>query len=144
MSNRFLIDILILQSLSKPWTSVLSVYLPIEKGKKASWLTKFPSLSKKCPGLNCRGVSHCSGSYNDEAIFGRTMVPWKEKTTNSALAVSPPPAVRTGWVRPVLVYFQCCLLVSSFPWQELWGTWSLIVSECQSKPDSGSGCVNGK
>lgn len=75
MTERFSIDILIIQSQLKPFKFVLLVNLPIENGKKASWLTKFPSLSKKCPGLNCRGVSQCSGSYKEEAIFGRTMLP---------------------------------------------------------------------
>lgn len=61
----------------------LSMHLPAENGKKASRGTKFPSLSRKWPGLNCRGVSHCSGSYRTDAIFGITMVPCKEETVAS-------------------------------------------------------------
>lgn len=66
----------------------LSVHLPAENGKKASRGMKFPSLSRKWPGLNCRGVSHFSGSYRTDAIFGITMVPCKEETVDSVPTTS--------------------------------------------------------
>lgn len=49
--------------------------LPAEKGRKASLVTKFPSLSRKWPGLNCWGVSQHSGSHSTEAKLGKMMVP---------------------------------------------------------------------
>lgn len=67
------------------------VHLPAENGKKASRGMKFPSLSRKWPGLNCRGVSHCSGSYRTDAIFGIMMVPCKEKSVGSVLSTSLSP-----------------------------------------------------
>lgn len=82
----------------------LSVHLPAENGKKASRGIKFPSLSRKWPGLNCRGVSHCSGSYRTDAIFGITMVPCKEETVISVPATSAcHPSVCTSWIKTLLV-----------------------------------------
>lgn len=69
----------------------LPVHLPAENGKKASRFLKFPSLSRKWPGLNSRGVSHCSGSYRTDAIFGKTMVPCKEETTDTVLLTNLSP-----------------------------------------------------
>lgn len=69
----------------------LPVHLPAENGKKASRFLKFPSLSRKWPGLNSRGVSQCSGSYRTDAIFGKTMVPCKEETTGTVLSTSLSP-----------------------------------------------------
>lgn len=58
------------------------MHLPAENGKKASRGIKFSSLSRKWPGLNSQGVSHCSGSYRTDAIFGMTIVPHKEETVD--------------------------------------------------------------
>lgn len=69
----------------------LPAHLPAENGKKASRGVKFPSLSRKWPGLNCRGVSHCSGSYRTDAIFGIMMVPCKEETVDSVPSTSLSP-----------------------------------------------------
>lgn len=82
----------------------LSVHLPAENGKKASRGIKFPSLSRKWPGLNCLGVSHCSGSYRTDAIFGRTMVPCKEETVVSVPTTSAyHPSIYAWWINLLLV-----------------------------------------
>lgn len=49
--------------------------VPAEKGRKAARFTKCPSASRKWPGLNWRGVSHCVLSRSTELSRGITGVP---------------------------------------------------------------------
>lgn len=50
----------------------------MEKGRKASLFTKFPSASRKWLGLNWCGVSHCVLSSSTEVSDGITIIPWKK------------------------------------------------------------------
>lgn len=59
------------------------LWVPVEKGRKASLLTKFPSASRKWLGLNWCGVSHCVLSSSTEVSDGMTIMPW-EKTQEIA------------------------------------------------------------
>lgn len=49
--------------------------VPAEKGKNASFLTNFPSASRKCSGLKVSGVSHSFLSNSTEVRLGITDVP---------------------------------------------------------------------
>lgn len=49
--------------------------VPAEKGRKAALFTKHPLESRKWPGLNWWGVSHCVLSRSTELSRGITGVP---------------------------------------------------------------------
>lgn len=53
----------------------IKVVIPAEKGMKASLLTNWPFLSRKCEGLKVCGLSHSLSSYRTEVRRGNTIVP---------------------------------------------------------------------
>lgn len=61
----------LLRSLCHPARAMV----PAEKGRKAARFTKHPLASRKWPGLNWRGVSHCVLSRSTELSRGTTGVP---------------------------------------------------------------------
>lgn len=59
----------------EPGPPACRAVVPAEKGRKAARFTKRPSASRKWPGLNWRGVSHCVLSRSTELSRGTTGVP---------------------------------------------------------------------